>query len=142
VITAVDTNVISALWSKNPVAGRALELLTAARLGGQLVICSLVYAELIASPGATAVFVDDFLAKGRIDVDFRLDRRLCREAGARFQQHARRRQRSRSTAPRRIVADFLIGMHAVLHAERLLTFDGDGYKQDFPELVLLPVTIP
>jgi predicted nucleic acid-binding protein len=109
-----------------------------ARLEGQLLICSLVYTELVANPAASAQFVDSFLSTTRIDVDFDIDRRLCREAGARFQAHARRRQRGRSGAPRRIVADFLIGMHAILRADRLLTFDTGVYRLDFPELVLGP----
>jgi predicted nucleic acid-binding protein len=138
VLTAVDTNVISALWSRAPLAAQALDLMTAARLEGQLVICGLVYSELVANPGATPEFVDGFLTKARIEVDFRIDRRLCREAGIRFQAHARRRQKAHSGIPRRIVADFLIGMHALMYTDRLLTFDRDGYKQDFPELIMAP----
>jgi predicted nucleic acid-binding protein len=136
--TAVDTNIISALWSRGPLADQAFELMKSARLEGQLLICSLVYTELVANPAASAQFVDSFLSTTRIDVDFDIDRRLCREAGARFQAHARRRQRGRSGAPRRIVADFLIGMHAILRADRLLTFDTGVYRRDFPELVLGP----
>ena len=138
VLTAVDTNVISGLWSGAPLASHALELMKTARRDGPLVICSVVYAELMANPGATPEFVDGFLSRARIEVDFRMDRRLCREAGIRFQAHARRRRKSRASARPRIVANFLIGMHATLYAQRLLTFDGDGYKQDFPELTIGP----
>lgn len=138
VLTAVDTNVISALWSGGPLSRQAFELMRAARAEGQLVICSLVYAELLANPAADMDFVENFLKRARVEVDFRMDQRLCREAGSRFKAHSRRRQKARSGLPRRIVADFLIGAHALLHASRLLTWDAEDYKRDFPELTILP----
>ncbi len=40
------------------------------------------------------------------------------------------------SAPRRLLADFMIGAHALLSADRLMTFDTKVYGQDFPELRL------
>jgi predicted nucleic acid-binding protein len=40
---------------------------------------------------------------------------------------------------RRLLVDFLIGAHAELRAERLLTLDPSRYTQDFPALRLMEV---
>jgi len=39
--------------------------------------------------------------------------------------------------PRRILADFVVGAHALLRTDRLFTFDRDRYMTDFPELPLM-----
>jgi predicted nucleic acid-binding protein len=72
VLTAVDTNVISALWSREPAATGMKELLFAARQEGGLVVCGPVYAELLTYPGATKDFVDTFLQDTDIDVHVNL----------------------------------------------------------------------
>ncbi|WP_460330824.1 PIN domain-containing protein, partial [Thermus oshimai] len=57
-------------------------------------------------------------------------------AGERFGQYARKR---RTTGlPRRILADFLIGAHALHHHLALATFDPVHYRVAFPELEVLP----
>ncbi len=55
---AIDTNVISTLWSGEAHANRAQQLLYTARQAGNLVVCGPVYAELMAYPGTSAEFVD------------------------------------------------------------------------------------
>ena len=59
------------------------------------------------------------------------------EAGNRFARYAARRRKTTGQSPRRLLADFLIGAHALVQAERLLTLDPKVYQQDFPELQLL-----
>jgi predicted nucleic acid-binding protein len=39
--------------------------------------------------------------------------------------------------PRRLLVDFVIGAHALLRADRLLTLDTSLYKQDFPDLKII-----
>jgi predicted nucleic acid-binding protein len=135
--TAIDTNVISALWTGEPGAERLAATLARARRAGGLTIAAPAYAELLAYPGATPEFVDGFLASAGAFTDFRLDEAIWREAGLRFGKYAARRRTSRGGAPRRLLADFMIGAHALLRADRLLTLDVPLYARDFPELKIV-----
>jgi len=72
--TAIDTNILSALWSGELTAKSVkLSLDQAAERGG-LVICPVVYAELRAIPGVTASFVDKFLDDTDILAEWDLDK--------------------------------------------------------------------
>ncbi len=135
--TAVDANVISGLWSREPLASRVAADLGRAHSEGGLVVAAPVYAELLAHPSATPGFVDGFLAATNVVVDFALDEAVWREAGARFAAYAARRRDSGGTGPKRPLVDFVIGAHAALRADRLLTLDRDRYARDFPQLVLM-----
>jgi hypothetical protein len=135
--TAIDTNVISALWSGSPVVAQVTALLGRVATEGALVVCGPVYAELVAHPKVNEQFVDQFLATTRVEVDFVFDESVWRETARRFADYARRRRKSGGGEARRLVGDFLIGAHASLHADRLLTFDPRFYAQDFPKLPLM-----
>ncbi len=135
--TALDTNVISALWSKEPLASMIAKQLGDAKSDGGLVIGGPVYAELLAYPKATESFVNGFLADTGVAIDFEFQQPVWLEAGRRFARYAKRRRRSTPEAPRRLLADFIVGSHALIHADRLMTLDPGRYKQDFPELKLI-----
>lgn len=133
--TALDTNIIAALWDKNPsLNGTAQEALEAAFLRGNLVISAPVFAELLAAPGRTELFLTKFLQDTGIAVDWVLSEDIWRTAGKAFQWYAERRRKQRDTGVRRILADFLIGAHAQVHAYRLLTMDERLYRAAFPQL--------
>jgi len=134
--TAVDTNVLSALWSNEPGAGSIARLLSQAKETGAVLVSGVVYAELLAYPRATEKFVNNFFAETGIILDFRLDDVVWIEAGRRFAKYASRRRRAEGESPRRLLADLLVGAHALLQADRLLTLDPARYRQDFPELRL------
>lgn len=112
-------------------------LLGRAHREGGLVICGGVYAELLAHPRATQKFVDDFLKHTSILIEFELDEAVWRDAGGRFAEYAGRRRNSAGGQPRRLLADFLVGAHALQRADRLLTLDPARYQSDFPELRLM-----
>jgi predicted nucleic acid-binding protein len=134
--TAIDCNIISAIWSGEESASRVLVQLGKAKLEGALLISPFVFAELLAYPRATELFVREFLENAGVIVDYRLDERIWSEAGLRYARYGARRRQATGEGTRRILADFLIGAHALVQAERLLTLDPERYRQDFPELLL------
>jgi hypothetical protein len=135
--TAVDTNVIVALWDRGVETSTAARLaLEAAMDSGPLVVSPPVFAELTAGPGRDETFVDKFLDETGIQVDWVLDRAVWRAAGRAFLVYATRR-RQRELGPRRILADFLIGAHALQRGYRLLTLDNRFFRGVFPGLTVL-----
>lgn len=135
--TAIDTNVLSAIFSWESGAEKLAELLTTASLEGALLISPVVFAELHAYPGATAAYIRKFLEDTGVMIDQKLADRVWTEAGLRFARYAARRRKSTGENPRRLVADFIVGAHALVQADRLLTLDTKVYRQEFPELRLL-----
>src|SRR5579864_7166112 len=115
--TAIDTNVISALWSGSPAVPRVTALLGRVAAEGALAVCGPVYAELVAHPKVTQQFVDQFLDTTRVEVDFDLGEPVWRETARRFAEYARRRRKSAGGEARRLVVDYLIGAHASFHAD-------------------------
>lgn len=136
--TAIDSNVIVALWSREPTATRMAELLRVARAAGPLVVAAPVWAELHAAPGATPEFVARFLADTEIAVDLHLDEPVWRHATQAFAGYAERRRASGGGHPKRLLVDFVVGAHAVQRAERLLTLDPDRYRSAFQDLRIEP----
>jgi predicted nucleic acid-binding protein len=135
--TALDTNVISAIWSGEPTAAGIAARLGQAHNAGGLAICAPVYAELLAHPAASQRFVDGFLEETKIIVDFDLGEPVWRQAAKAFVAYAERRRRSKGGSPKRLLVDFLIAAHAQLRADRLMTLDASRYRQDFPKLKLV-----
>jgi predicted nucleic acid-binding protein len=133
--TAIDSNILVALWDADDTLHRsARRLLEEASDAGQLVINGLVYAELLAAPGRSEEFLDRFCEETGIRIEWELKERVCREAGNAYQKYAVRRRKQGTNGPRRILADFLIGAHALVSGYRLLTLDGRMYRASFPKL--------
>jgi len=135
--TAIDSNILSALWSKEPLAASIATRLGAAKDDGALLIAPVVYAELLAYPGATESFLEKFLSDTGVTAEFDLQEAVWKEAGRRFARYASRRRRSGHGNPKRLLADFLIGAHALVQADRFMTLDLARYRQDFPELKII-----
>ena len=133
---ALDTNVLSALWNDNDALNRVAAKALEDKKQEQMVICGVVYAELIGAPGRAEAFVDSFCEEAGIAVEWELQEKMWRTAGAAFQGYAVRRKKQRGAEPRRLLADFLIGAHAVVSGYKLLTLDAGLYKTAFPALRL------
>ena len=135
--TALDSNILSSLWSNDASAGRVLEELRNSRGQGAVVICAPVYVELQAHPLVSIRFVDQFLGDTGITVEFILDEPVWRKAAEGYVNYATRRRRSGGESPKRMLADFIIAAHAKLRADRLFTLDPARYQTDFPDLRLM-----
>ncbi len=127
-ITAVDTNVLLDLFlSKSPFHAESRNKLAVAYSSGAIVICDIVYAELVPRFGERAA-LDSVLGEVNVLVT-PIDTAIAYEAGLRWMRYRQ------SGGPRaRILSDFLIGAHALTTADTFLTRDRRFYETYFPEL--------
>jgi predicted nucleic acid-binding protein len=136
--TAVDTNVVIALWDKDPgLSSAAQNALESAFSRGTLVAAAPVFAELMAAPGRSEAFVGLFFEETGIAIDWQLGEQVWRSAGRTFRAYVERRRKQRDIGKRRILADFLIGAHAAANGYRLLTLDDRLYRTSFPALAIV-----
>lgn len=128
-ITALDTNILLDIFlpDKQYVESSS-ELLRRAYDEGALVICHLVYAELVPQFTDRAK-LDQALSQLSVQASS-LDDDITFLAGTKWQEY-----RFAGGPRKRIISDFIIGAHAALKAERLLTRDRGFYKTYFPKLV-------
>lgn len=137
---ALDTNVIIEVVGGEPAASkRAADLLREHGSRSSLVISPIVYSELFAHPAWKPEDVREFLGETALAVDWELTETVWTRAGYAFAEYARRRRKhDPKAAPRRLVADFVIGSHAV-EVGALITGDVEFFRRAFPELRIIPV---
>ena len=135
--TAIDSNILSAIWSNEPTAPQLVQSLATARANGALVICGPVFCEVHAHPRITCDSIEEFLQNASISVDFQLFENVWRETGIRYGRYAARRRKSGGLEPRGLITDFIIGAHALIQADCLLTLDREIFLRNFPELRLV-----
>jgi predicted nucleic acid-binding protein len=134
VTTAIDSSVLWAI-AKGEADGAAwLESLVMWRAEGRLIVCDIVWAETrMAFPSASehAVFL------GRLGVHF--DATV--EATANMAGEIHDRYRRAGGKRNRLLADFLIGAHAVQQADGIATKDDGFFRAHFRKLtVVRPLT--
>ena len=126
--TAADTNILLDVFTPNSeYTLESGELLRVARQRGPVLVCDIVYAELVPT----------FVSRDALDAALSaigatvspIDTDTAYMAGARWGQYRR------AGGPRtRILADFLIGAHALTTTDTFLTRDRGFYTTYFPEL--------
>jgi len=154
VITAVDTNVLlDVLIPGAPHGDESERALTEALRAGAIIVSEPVYAEL-AAHFSSSRDLNDFLGATGLRLKAS-ERGALYGAGKACGEYVRRRPATlecsrcgasqdprcercgSSVRPRRhVVADFIIGAHALVHADRLLTRDRGYYASYFPGLSL------
>jgi len=155
VITAVDTNVLLDLFKPDDIDSPTSEeqLLESSRAGA-IILSEPVYAEL-SSTFAEQSGLDQFLSETGIQLS-PTGRKALHFAGQKWSEYAQRRPAgltchrcgaaqaiecsncaSELRSRQHVLADFIIGAHALEHADRLLTRDRGIYTTYFPELTLV-----
>jgi predicted nucleic acid-binding protein len=131
VITAVDTSVLLDVFGADPTFGpRSAGMLRSCLAEGRLVACEVVWAEVASFFPSPATAED---AMDRLGVEFSaFEKRAALAASVAWRVY-----RSRGGQRERVVADFLIGAHALSQAERLITRDRGFYRTYFARLRIL-----
>jgi predicted nucleic acid-binding protein len=159
-ITAVDTNILLDVLIPDEVFGPSSKTLLDQHLStGQLVVCEIVYTEL-ASCFASENELKRFLGETRISLVYSSERSL-HIAGTRWvEYYARKANRNLFSCAQcghvfedicpqcgagisrrlHVLADFLIGAHALTHADCILSRDLGVYKTYFSDLKVVTVT--
>ena len=151
-ITAIDTNVLLDLLIPDQTHSlRSKQWLEKSLEKGQLILCEAVFAEL-SSQFSSEKELEDFLSETGIRL-IPTGREALYIAGQRWREFARKREQTmrcphcgekmaircvKCSQPfvfrDRILNDFIIGAHAILHADLLLTRDRGFYRTYFREL--------
>ena len=129
-ITAVDTSVLIAIAKHESDAHAWVEVLAAANSDGDLVICDVVAAEYYALLQSEDLFRDSLGALGITFSATSLE--SAQLAGSIFKRYRR------EGGPREhLIADFLIGAHAQVQADRMAAIDRGYLRRYFPSLRVL-----
>ena len=135
---AIDTSVLVDYIGEGAAAEAAEEALRMALGAGPVVACEIVVSEVVAGLGHSDVVMETLEAIG---IGFSpLELRAAVRAGEMQRRYRERRRTSPSLGdPTRTVPDFLIGAHALLQCQGLITRDSGFYRDYFKGLkVIVP----
>ena len=131
---AIDSSVLIDLLSESPAADTAEAALREALSRGSVVVCNVVVAEVCRSlrdgDRAIQVLEDMGIAYSAVE------QKSAVRAG-----EMQRRYRGRGGGRQRTVPDFIVGAHALLQCNGLITRDGGFFRDYFKGLkVIVPTT--
>lgn len=130
-ITAVDTSVLIDIFTDDPVFGASSsERFRECLREGTVVVCDIVWAETRGVFPDAEAFQNAMSALGIRYLS--TEPEAAALAGKTWKEY-----RKAGGKKNRVVADFLIGSHALCQADRLLTRDRGYYRQYFKELKLI-----
>ena len=135
---AVDTSVLVDYIGDGPAAAAAEEALRAALSAGPVAACEVVVSEVVAGLGHSDIVMDTLDAIG---IGFSpLERRSAVRAGEMQRRYKDRLRRGAAAhGVQRTVPDFLIGAHALLQCQGLITRDAGFFRDYFKGLkVIVP----
>jgi predicted nucleic acid-binding protein len=136
---AIDSNVLIDFIGDDPHAASAADsALRRALAAGPVVACEVVVAEVVAGLGHGSVVLD---ALEELGIDFLpLEQRAAVRAGEMHRRYAERRRAAREPGDLpRTVPDFLVGAHAMLQCQALITRDAGFFRDYFKGLkVIVP----
>jgi predicted nucleic acid-binding protein len=138
-VIAVDSNIlIDFIGNDASAADSADQALRRALGSGPVVVCDVVVAEVVTGLGNGSSVIDALEALG---IEFlALEQRSAVRAGEMQRRYADRRRASPlRQEPPRVVADFMIGAHALLQCQGLITRDAGFFRDYFKGLkVIVP----
>jgi predicted nucleic acid-binding protein len=135
---AVDTSVIVDLLGDDSRAEAAEACLRDALSRGAVVTCAVVVSEVVAGMGRSSQLIDTLEEMGLAYSP--LEQRAAARAGEMQRRYNERMKAAgRMPATRRTVPDFLIGAHALLQCQGLITRDAGFFRDYFKGLkVIVP----
>jgi predicted nucleic acid-binding protein len=128
--TAIDSSVLLAIFNEEPGAEKWLDTLVNARREGNLVVCEVVFSELVPAFQSQPEFED---VLGRLGARFDpIAPEASWLAGRTFMEY-----RDAGGPREHMIPDFLIAAHARLQADRLAAIDRGYIRRYFRDLPLV-----
>ena len=135
---AIDSSVLIDLIGNDARAPAAEDALRSALAHGPVVACEVVIGEVVAGLGHGSIVLD---ALEELGIEYvPLEQRAAVRAGEMHRRYAERRRAAQEPgAAPRTVPDFLIGAHALLQCQALITRDAGFFRDYFKGLkVIVP----
>ena len=134
-ITAIDTNILIDVFADDKTfAEKSLKVLREVEQAGQLIVCEVILAETARYFASLEMLRETFDSIGIVREP--VGESACYLAGQRFQEY-RRKGGKRD----RVLADFLVGAHALVRCSQLVTRDRGFYRTYFSDLTIVDPSV-